>query len=104
MATLITGLLLGLAAAVIDVTPMLMMRLNKFACASAFTHWIVLGIFITYMNIPVFPWLQGLLVGFLASLPVIIGLLKDDPKSVPIVLVTSLVLGTLLGIATAKWA
>lgn len=104
MPTLLTGLLLGLAAAIIDVTPMLIMKLDKYACWAAFAHWVVLGIFITYMNMPVAPWLQGLLVGLLASLPVLLSLLKDDPKSIPIVLVFSLILGTLLGISTAKWA
>ena len=104
MSTFLTGILLGLAAAVIDTTPMLIMKLDKYACGSAFVHWVVLGIFITYMNMPVSPWLQGMLVGLLASLPVVINLVKDDPKSIPIVLVFSLVLGTLLGITTAKWA
>lgn len=104
MTRLFTGLALGLVAGIIDATPMILMKMNKFDCLSAFAHWLVLGILLVYMNMPLPGWLQGLVLGLLAALPVVMGLLKTDPKSIPVVLVFSLILGTLLGMATAKWA
>ncbi|MGE5454846.1 MAG: hypothetical protein ACM3O9_06585, partial [Methylocystaceae bacterium] len=61
---------LGMAAGVIDVAPMLVMNTDVFACISAFLHWVFLGIVIVYIDWPIMGWLKGLIIAWLAALPV----------------------------------
>jgi len=95
--------LIGSFAGIIDIIPMLIQRLNKYAIVSAFVQWLVLGFIITHINIPnIDSWLKGLIVAVLVSLPVIIIVMQTDPKSAPIILVTSAILGSLVGFLSTK--
>lgn len=96
---LVTGLI-GVAAGVIDVLPMIKMKLDQHSICSAFVFYLVLPFVI--LNISLFGlawWLQGGIVGLALALPVIILVAKENKKSVPPMLVMSFVLGTLIGIA-----
>ncbi len=104
MSKLLVSLLIGVVAGIIDVTPMVIQKMDKYANWSAFVHWVVLGIFISYIQMPMAPWLKGLLVAELAALPIVIIVSKEDKKAWIPILIMSAILGALAGIAAAKFA
>lgn len=98
-AFLITGLI-GIIAGMVDVLPMIKMKLDKHSILSAFVFYLILPYVI--INISLFGlvwWLKGGVVGLALALPVIILVAKEDRKSVPPMLVMSFVLGTAIGVA-----
>ncbi len=104
MTRLLVSLLIGVVAGIIDVIPMVIQKMDKYANWSAFVHWVVLGIFISYIQMPMAPWLKGLLVAELAALPIVIVVSKEDKKAWIPILIMSAILGALVGIAAAKFA
>jgi hypothetical protein len=104
MSKLSISLIIGVIAGIIDVTPMIIQKLDKYACFSAFVHWIILGIVISYIEIPVAPWLKGTIISILCVLPIVILVSKEDPKSIIPILIMSIILGIGVGISTAKFA
>ena len=93
-------LALGLAAGIIDVLPMIKMKLDKYSISSAFIYYVILPFII--LNIDLFGmawWLKGGVTALALAVPVIIIVAKDDKKSAPPMAVMSVVLGTLIGIA-----
>lgn len=103
MSKLLISILIGVLAAIIDVVPMILQKLDKFACWSAFTHWIIMGIIISYINIPFSPWLKGLVIAEISAIPVMILVVKDEPFSILPISIMSAVLGIAVGISTAKF-
>ncbi|WP_147821994.1 hypothetical protein [Salidesulfovibrio onnuriiensis] len=103
MGKLLKGLLFGTAAAAIDVAPMLAMGLGWHECASAFLHWVGLGVIIAYLRMPLPGWLAGAVAGLLTGVPVVLLVLKTDPTSVMPVSIASVVLGAGLGFMTRKF-
>jgi len=95
---------MGVGAGVIDVIPMVIQRLDRYACISAFIHWVVLGVIISYVEAPIRPWLKGLLVGVAASLSIVVIVAKADPRSIPPILCMSALLGALVGLLSARFA
>lgn len=98
-AFLITGLI-GIIAGMVDVLPMIKMKLDKHSILSAFVFYLILPYVI--INISLFGlvwWLKGGVVGRALALPVIILVAKEDRKSVLPMLVMSFVLGTAIGAA-----
>jgi hypothetical protein len=100
MKSLIISVLIGLFIGTLDVIPMVIQKLNKRACLSAFLQYFFVSIIIVNINIPVIPWwLEGALISSTLSLPVIVIISEKDKKAVPIILGMSVVLGTIIGIA-----
>jgi hypothetical protein len=95
---------IGIIAGVIDIIQMLIRKLDKYAVASAFVQWMVLGFLISYVQVPVASWLKGLVIAEMAALPLMILVLKSDPKSIIPIMVMSAVLGAFVGMATDKFA
>ena len=104
MAKLLISLLIGIIAGIIDVIPMIIQKIDKYANISAFVHWVVLGIIISYIKIPFAPWLKGLVIAELSALPIMILVAKDGIKGIIPVLIMSAILGILVGITTSKFA
>jgi len=99
MEQFLTALIIGIAAGIIDVTPMIIMKLDKTANWSAFTHWVILGLIIPFVNWDMQVWLKGLIIGILATLPVMIIVAPKDKKALIPMIIFSAVLGT--GVALA---
>jgi hypothetical protein len=95
---------IGVAAGVVDVVPMVIQRLDRYACVSAFVHWVVTAVLISYVEAPLSPWLKGLLIGELSALPVVILVSKYDTKGIVPIFVFSAMLGAAVGAMTAKFA
>lgn len=104
MSKLFVSLGIGMVAGVIDIIPMVVQKLDKYSTISAFVQWVVLGFLISYVQVPLASWLKGLVIAEMAALPIMILVLKSDPKSVIPIMVMSAILGALVGMATAKLA
>lgn len=90
--------LIGVIVGIIDILPMLKMKLDKYAITSAFAYYFILPFII--FNTDLFGmawWLKGGVIAFALAIPVIILVAKEDKKSLPPMAVASVVLGTLIG-------
>lgn len=94
--TLLVGIIIGL----IDIAPMIKMKLDRYALSSAFTFYFIMP-FIIY-NLDILNnlwWLKGGLITIILSIPTTILIAKADKKGCIPVAIMSIVLGTLIGIA-----
>ena len=97
------SLAIGATAGIIDVIPMIIQKLDRYACISAFVQWVVIGFIVTHIKIPgVDGWLKGTIIAVLMALPIIILVMKTDIKSVPIILAMSAILGGVVGFFSGK--
>lgn len=103
MSQFLIAALIGLVAGLIDVTPMIIMKLEKEASISAFVHYFVLGLIIPFVGWEIAPWLKGMIIALLSSVPVMIIVYPKDKKAVIPMILFSLVLGAGIGIAGARF-
>jgi hypothetical protein len=103
MENILIALLIGIAAGIIDVTPMIIMKLDKTANWSAFVHWVVLGLIIPFVHWNIDPWLKGLIIGELMTLPIMIIVSKNDKKSLIPMTLFAAILGMGVAIAGSKF-
>lgn len=93
------GILLGIAAGIIDVIPMIIQNLTWDANISAFLMWVVIGFILSVTDLKMNAILKGILFSFLVLLPAAILIGWNEPASlIPIAIVTTL-LGGVLGYA-----
>ena len=100
MREILLTLLIGTVIGVIDILPMIKMKLDKYALSSAFTFYFVMP-FIIY-NLTILEnvwWLKGGLITLVLSIPTTILIAKADKKGCIPVVIMSVVLGTIIGIA-----
>jgi hypothetical protein len=97
MKNFLISIVIGLIAAGIDITPMIIRKMDKHFILSAFFVWIVLGIFIPKIHFVSSPLLNGAIVAVLFVLPVTFLIYKLDPKGLPAVIVTAIILGCGVG-------
>lgn len=99
MNTLLLSVIIGLIAGLIDVAPMLAKKLNKYACWSAFLQYFFVSIIIINIDLPHVPWwLEGGIISLAMAIPIAIIIAMSDKKSIPIILINAIALGTLIGI------
>jgi hypothetical protein len=103
MENILIALAIGVVAGIIDVTPMIIMKLDKSALWSAFIHWVVLGLIIPFVNWGIDPWLKGLIIGELVTLPIMIIVRTNDKKSLIPIILFSAILGIGVAIAGSKF-
>ena len=103
MNNLVIAFLIGLSAAIIDVVPMIIQKLDKSACISAFVHWLALGFIIPYVNWDIEPWLKGLLIAELSTLSVMVLVFVKEPKSIIPISIFTAFLGAMVGLAGDKF-
>ncbi len=97
MNPILTGILLGIVAGIIDVIPMINKKLTWDANISAFTMWIVVGFFISAIDLNIQPIVEGTLIALLTLMPCAILIGWKEPKSLIPILVMTILLGGLLG-------
>ena len=103
MNDLLIAIIIGLVAGLIDVTPMVIMKLEKVANISAFVHYFVLGLIIPFVGWDMTTWLKGVIISFLSAIPVMIIVYPKDKKAIIPMIIFSLILGAGIGIAVAKF-
>jgi len=104
MSKLTITLLIGLAAGTLDVLPMVLRKGEWTGIASAFAHWLVTTVLISYTAMPLPPWLRGAVIGALSAAPVLISYSQTKPSSVLPILGISIMLGGAVGFMTARFA
>ena len=103
MEKIIMALIIGVAAGVIDVIPMILQKMDKRANLSAFFHWVVLGLIIPFVSWDIAPWLKGLIIAELTAVPILFIVVEEDKKAIIPITVMSAVLGICVGIAGAHF-
>ena len=103
MNNILIATIIGLVAALIDVIPMIIQKLDKTSCISAFIHYFVLGLIIPFVNWELTPWLKGMVISLMMALPVMVIVYSKDKKAIIPMTIFSLVLGAGIGIAGAKF-
>jgi len=99
---LIAGLI-GIIAGLIDIIPMIIQKLNKRDSISAFLHYFALGLIIPFVNFGIAPWITGIVIAILTSIPIMIIVYPRDKKAIIPMIIFSLILGAGIGIAGAKF-
>ena len=95
----LTTLIIGIIVGIIDVLPMIKMKLDKSAILSAFVFYLIMPFVIYNTNMWGMPWwLSGGVITLLLALPVIILVAKNGLKAAIPIGVMAIVLGTLIGI------
>lgn len=92
-------LLIGIVAGVIDVLPMIKMKVDRYSILSAFVYYLIVPFVI--FGVDWFGdiwWLRGGMASILMAIPVIILVAKEDKKSPIAMTVMSIVLGSIIGI------
>jgi len=93
--TLLTGLVFG----VIDILPMIRMKLDKSAILSAFVFYLFVPFIIYNTNLfGMAWWLKGGVITLLLALPVIILVAKEGFGGAIPIIAMSIILGTLIGV------
>lgn len=98
MNSLLLAAITGLIVGVIDILPMIKMKLNRYDITSAFLFYFCMPFII--FNTDFFGiawWLKGGLITFVLACPIMVLILKEDKKAVPIMALTSVLLGSLIG-------
>lgn len=97
MKEILIALLTGIIFGIIDVLPMVKMKMDKYAILSAFMHYLIAPFIIFNIAIKGMTWwLQGGIINLALAVPVIILAAKDDKKSILPMTGTSIILGTLI--------
>jgi hypothetical protein len=91
-------LIIGCIAGLIDVIPMIIQKLDKTANWSAFVHWVALGLIIPFVHWDIEPWLKGLIIGEITTLPVMIIVMAKDKKALIPMAIFSAILGIGVGV------
>lgn len=94
------SLLIGIIAGVIDILPMLKMKLDKYSIVSAFVFYLIMPFVVFRIHwFGDLWWLRGGIVALLMAIPTIILVAKDDKKSAIPMIFMSIILGSLVGIS-----
>jgi hypothetical protein len=99
----LTAIIIGLAAGLIDIIPMITQKLDRLDTISAFVHYFALGLIIPFVNWEMAPWIKGIIIALLTSIPIMIIVYPKDKKAIIPMMLFSLILGAGIGIAGAKF-
>ena len=99
MREILIALGIGIITGIIDIVPMIIQKMDKYANLSAFFHWVVLGLIIPFVSWPIAPWLKGLIIAEISAIPILLMVSPKDKKAVIPITVMSAILGTAIGIA-----
>ncbi len=93
----IAGLLIGIAAGILDVTLMLIQNIPWNANISAFSMWVVIGYLLSISSFRFKGIVKGLTISFLILIPHLFIIGWEEPLNlIPIVIMTA-ILGSLAG-------
>lgn len=100
MRTLIIALAIGIISGIIDILPMIKMKLGKHAILSAFVFYLIMPSIVYHTNLFDMPWwIKGSVITLLLATPTIIVAAKGDQKSTLPMVSMALLLGALIGVS-----
>lgn len=97
------GILLGAIAGLIDIIPMIIQKLSWDKVLSAFSHFVIVGLIISISNIQISGIVKGLLIALILLIPVAFLVWWNDKSSIAPMIVSTIVLGSLLGFLIDKY-
>jgi hypothetical protein len=95
---ILTGLVIGLVAGIIDLIPMIIQKLPCNADLSAFSMWVVVGFILAITDLKLHGIFKGLILSFLVLLPNLFIIGWDEPLSLIPIFIMTLILGSLAGL------
>ena len=100
MEKILLTLLIGIIAGLIDIAPMIKMKIDKYATLSAFIFYFTMPFIIFNLNfLNNIWWLKGGIICLVLELPILILVAKEDKKGVIPIAIMSIVLGIMIGVA-----
>jgi len=99
---LITGLLIGICAGILDVIPMVIQDLAWDANLSAFFLWVVVGLLLGMTGLKINGIFNGIILAFLVLLPNLFIIGCKEPLSLIPILVMTVILGGVSGFVHMK--
>ncbi len=103
MNDILIAIIIGLVAGLIDVIPMLIQKIDKRDCISAFVHYFALGLIIPFVNWDLPPWIKGIIIALLTALPIMIIVYPKDKKAIIPMVLFSFIIGAGIGLVGAKF-
>lgn len=103
MSNFIIAILIGIVAGLIDIIPMIIMKLDRVTNISAFVHYFVLGLIIPFVNWELTSWISGIIISIMSALPIMIIVYPKDKKSIILMTIFAIILGAAIGLAGAKF-
>ena len=97
------GLIAGIIFGLIDVTPMVFMKMTWDIIVSALVMCVVGGFLIATSELRIKYWLKGAFLFFLVGLPTIILVGGGSPQEIMPMVFSNLVLGSLMGLVIGKF-
>ena len=98
MNKILIALIIGIVAGIIDVVPMIIQKMDKYANLSAFSHWVVLGLIIPFVSWNISPWLKGLIIAEISAIPILLMVAPKDKKAIIPITIMSAILGIAVAI------
>jgi len=102
MNKLIKYLLVGIIVGIIDVIPMLFMKLSWDANISAFSMWVIISFLLYSSNLKINQIVKSIIIAFLVLMPNAILIAWNNPLNIIPVLIMTLFLSSLMGLVTGK--
>ena len=102
MDKLIKSLLLGTAAGILNVIPLVFLGLSWGICIGTLLHWLGLGLIVTYAKLPLNGAVSGAGIALLTGIPLAIFATDIATGAAIPILISSLVMGYVLGFMTER--
>ncbi len=102
MSKLLKYLMVGILLGIIDVIPMIFMKLTWDANISAFSMWIIISFILFYNNLIIHQIIKSIIISFLVLLPNAILIGWNNPINLIPVIIMTLLLSTIMGFFTGK--
>lgn len=99
MSEILLTAFVGIIVGIIDILPMLKMKLDKYAISSAFTFYFLMPFII--FNVELLNnlwWLKGGFLALILSIPTLILISKADKKGVIPISIMAIILGSCIGV------
>ncbi|MCD4812351.1 hypothetical protein K8S19_01455 [bacterium] len=91
------GIIFGVIFGIVDITPMIFMKMTWDTLLSAFSMCVIGGFLIATSNLKLNNILKGIVIFFLIAIPMIIVVGTGAPQELLPMLFTNLIIGSLLG-------
>jgi len=92
-------LLIGIVAGIVDVLPMIKMKLDKYAISSAFMFYLIMPFIIFNINILQNIWcVKGGIITFILAIPIMILAAKENKRNMIPIGIMAFIIGTIVGI------
>jgi uncharacterized membrane protein len=76
---------------------MIRKKLDPMFILSALSFWILIGFLNPYVHLISISWLNGCILAWIVFIPLLFLIMKMDPRSLPVICVSTTILGTAVG-------